>query len=167
MSAEGENAYEVSVAATRADYRAAAYRSSWVMWAVPLFLAPMLWAFACWVIGQTRAAALIATGAVLLLSGLYLAMSRTVGNLPDWVFAPVTFRIADEGLTAVGPAGHRLLRWGAITAVRKDDLAYWFHGPGGSRIPLFRRPLSSEQEQSIDSALVRVQSRLGEPLQAP
>jgi hypothetical protein len=54
-----------------------------------------------------------------------------------------------------------------ITAVRKDDLAYWFRGAGGSRIPLFRRTLSSEQAQSIDSALARVQGRLGEPLQAP
>lgn len=168
MLSESDEAVEATITPMIEDYRSVAYRGSAVFaWNAALITLLTLGAFLSWAAAQAIGAIILGGSAFLLLVYTYISMNTQLRSLPSWFFAPHTYHISGEGLAISSPAGHRLIRWGAVSAIRKDPFAYWFLGQGNASILLFHRTLSAEQKESIDAAVSRLGGRIGETLDVP
>ncbi|MBB5874157.1 hypothetical protein F4553_007591 [Allocatelliglobosispora scoriae] len=156
MQPENEDAVEVTITPTVEDYRSAAYRAGGVFgWNAALSGLLVLGAFLSWAATQMVGAIICGGIAALLLGYTYLSVGAQLRALPQWAFAEQTYRLASDGLAMSSPVGHHLVHWSAISATRKDPIAYWFSGAGNVRMLLFRRTLSAEQEAALDAAISR------------
>lgn len=80
---------------------------------------------------------------------------RSIGKLPDWAFAPTTYRFTPEGLDIETPLTRRFVAWPAVTEYAKTPVAYWFTIPGSLRTGLVRRTLTERDEAALEALLAR------------
>jgi hypothetical protein len=156
VQTHGEDLVELTIILDSSDYRKmnVAAGRRWLGSSIYLVsaLGAIVTALAC----QWLGAALLAIVALLVVVGGTVVRAHEIRKLPDWAFAPFTYRLTLDTITVITPVGRRETIWTALPRRRKLPHIYLFTGAAGQGVAIVRRTLTQQDEAALDALLARI-----------